>query len=288
MGSIEIRGSNRIASLWVAGQTIPLGEEGVGNRAAPRYVRGTLRGAWRGSEVWSPSGAAESMMPAGQLAKAWRNVGGPVVWRLRCPQKVAGRYGFAARSGRARRPRTGGTDCPGRQGRLLFAYLVRHRDRVCSRAELIDVLWPERPPAAADTALSALLSKLRRTLGDGVVGGRGGLRLALGGDRRRRRRARRGRGGGGRDRARARATGRRALARGRAVDRRRRRELPARLRRPAGCTSSAASSTRSACAAWRRSPRPGCARAGAISRRPSRPPARRSRWRRSASRPTSC
>ena len=71
---------------------------------------------------------------------------------------------------------------PGRQGRLLFAYLVRHRDRVCSRAELIDALWPERPPAAADTALSALLSKLRRTLGDGVVGGRGGVQLALGAD----------------------------------------------------------------------------------------------------------
>jgi DNA-binding SARP family transcriptional activator/tetratricopeptide (TPR) repeat protein len=69
---------------------------------------------------------------------------------------------------------------PGRQGRLLFAYLVRQRDRVCSRAELIDTLWPEHPPAAADTALSALLSKLRRTLGDGVVGGRGGLQLALG------------------------------------------------------------------------------------------------------------
>jgi DNA-binding SARP family transcriptional activator len=73
-----------------------------------------------------------------------------------------------------------GNGLPGRQGRLLFAYLVRNRDRVCSRAELIDALWPERPPAAADTALSALLSKLRRTLGDGVVGGRGGLQLALG------------------------------------------------------------------------------------------------------------
>jgi DNA-binding SARP family transcriptional activator len=66
---------------------------------------------------------------------------------------------------------------PGRQGRLLFAYLVLNRDRDCGRAELIDVLWPEHPPAAADTALSALLSKLRRALGEGTLAGRSELRL---------------------------------------------------------------------------------------------------------------
>ncbi|HET9740810.1 MAG TPA: AAA family ATPase [Solirubrobacteraceae bacterium] len=66
---------------------------------------------------------------------------------------------------------------PGRQGRLLFAYLVLNRDRDCGRAELIDVLWPEEPPAAAETALSALLSKLRRALGDGALAGRSELRL---------------------------------------------------------------------------------------------------------------
>ena len=58
---------------------------------------------------------------------------------------------------------------PGRQGRLLFAYLVLNRDRDCGRAELIDLLWPERPPAAADSALSALLAELRRALGDGAL-----------------------------------------------------------------------------------------------------------------------
>jgi DNA-binding SARP family transcriptional activator len=67
---------------------------------------------------------------------------------------------------------------PGRQGRLLFAYLVLNRDRDCGRAELIDLLWPERPPAAAETALSALLSKLRRALGEGVLAGRSELRFA--------------------------------------------------------------------------------------------------------------
>jgi DNA-binding SARP family transcriptional activator/tetratricopeptide (TPR) repeat protein len=70
---------------------------------------------------------------------------------------------------------------PGRQGRLLFAYLLLNRDRDCGRAELIDLLWPVRPPAAADTALSALLSKLRRALGEGVLVGRSELRLVPGG-----------------------------------------------------------------------------------------------------------
>ncbi|WP_028059144.1 ATP-binding protein [Candidatus Solirubrobacter pratensis] len=68
---------------------------------------------------------------------------------------------------------------PGRQGRLLFAYLVSNRARGCPRDELIDVLWPEGPPAAADSALSALLSKLRKALGEGMLTGRGELRLNL-------------------------------------------------------------------------------------------------------------
>ena len=69
-------------------------------------------------------------------------------------------------------------EIPGRQGRLLLAYLVINRARTCPRAELIDVLWPEAPPAAPDSALSALLSKLRRALGAGAIGGRSELKLA--------------------------------------------------------------------------------------------------------------
>jgi DNA-binding SARP family transcriptional activator len=68
---------------------------------------------------------------------------------------------------------------PGRQGRLLFAYLVLHRVRPVRRDELIDALWPDHPPAAADTALRALLSKLRRVLPAGMLDGRSELRLAL-------------------------------------------------------------------------------------------------------------
>ena len=71
---------------------------------------------------------------------------------------------------------------PGRQGRVLLAYLTVNRDRAVPRGELIDVLWPESPPAAADAALSALLSKLRRALGDGALSGRSEVRLTLRGD----------------------------------------------------------------------------------------------------------
>ena len=69
---------------------------------------------------------------------------------------------------------------PGRQGRLLLAYLVLNRERACPRAELIDVLWPEVPPSAPDAALSALLSKLRKALGAGALRGRSELRLEPG------------------------------------------------------------------------------------------------------------
>ena len=70
-------------------------------------------------------------------------------------------------------------DLPGRQGRLLLAYLVLHRLRPVRRDELIDALWPRTPPTAADTALRALISKLRRLLPDGVLDGRTDLRLHL-------------------------------------------------------------------------------------------------------------
>ena len=71
-------------------------------------------------------------------------------------------------------------DLPGRQGRLLFAYLVVNRDRLASRDELADALWPAGLPSAPDSALSALLSKLRRLLPDGAVLGRDQIRLELG------------------------------------------------------------------------------------------------------------
>ena len=68
---------------------------------------------------------------------------------------------------------------PGRQGQLLLAYLVCHRTRACPRYELEDVLWPKHAPASSDSALSALLSKLRRALGPDALTGRAELRLTL-------------------------------------------------------------------------------------------------------------
>src|SRR3990172_5647614 len=65
---------------------------------------------------------------------------------------------------------------PGRQGRLLFVYLAANRAGSARRDDLAAALWPEHPPAAPDTALTALLSKLRRTLGEGRLGGRNELR----------------------------------------------------------------------------------------------------------------
>ena len=72
----------------------------------------------------------------------------------------------------------------GRQARLLFAYLVVNRERPVRRDELIDALWPETPPAAPDDALNTLLSRLRKALGPGVVGGRSELTLKLAADAR--------------------------------------------------------------------------------------------------------
>lgn len=58
----------------------------------------------------------------------------------------------------------GEREFPGRQGRLAFVYLALRRDQPTTRAELVSVLWPEQEPADPETALSALLSKLRRLL----------------------------------------------------------------------------------------------------------------------------
>lgn len=70
-------------------------------------------------------------------------------------------------------------DLPGRQGRLLFAYLTLNRRRAVMRSELANALWPVVPPAAADSALNAVLSKLRRVVGPDALDGRGELRLVL-------------------------------------------------------------------------------------------------------------
>ena len=49
---------------------------------------------------------------------------------------------------------------PGRQGRLLFAFLVTNRNRTLTRDQLLDALWP----GGGDGGLAPLLSKLRRVV----------------------------------------------------------------------------------------------------------------------------
>jgi DNA-binding SARP family transcriptional activator len=68
---------------------------------------------------------------------------------------------------------------PGRQGRLLFAYLAARPHRSATRDELIDALWPRDLPSAPQMALSALISKLRRLLGEGSLEGRREIHLNL-------------------------------------------------------------------------------------------------------------
>src|SRR5262245_53075965 len=53
---------------------------------------------------------------------------------------------------------------PGRQGRVLFCYAVLRRLDVITRDELVDAVWGDAPPRATESALAALLSKLRRAL----------------------------------------------------------------------------------------------------------------------------
>ncbi|MBV9603507.1 MAG: winged helix-turn-helix domain-containing protein [Solirubrobacterales bacterium] len=68
---------------------------------------------------------------------------------------------------------------PSRQGRLLFAYLALNRDRPAGRDELIDALWPYATPAAAPSALTVLVSKVRAVVGPEILSGRTELRLSL-------------------------------------------------------------------------------------------------------------
>jgi len=69
---------------------------------------------------------------------------------------------------------------PGRQGRLLFAYLVAEHGRPVPRDVLADVLWGDAPPATWDKALSVLVSKLRAVLADTGVDAASALTAAFG------------------------------------------------------------------------------------------------------------
>ena len=68
---------------------------------------------------------------------------------------------------------------PGRQGRLLFVYLVLCRAHPVSRDQLAAAIWPEQAPAKADSNLRVIVSRLRAALGAEALTGRSELRLVL-------------------------------------------------------------------------------------------------------------
>src|SRR5687767_10734852 len=68
----------------------------------------------------------------------------------------------------------------GRQGRMLFAYLVLHRHRPVRRDELVGAVWSgDEAPPNTDALLSPLLSRLRRDVGADAVVGRTEITLVL-------------------------------------------------------------------------------------------------------------
>jgi DNA-binding SARP family transcriptional activator len=68
---------------------------------------------------------------------------------------------------------------PAGQAQVLFTYLTVTRQLPSGRDELIEALWPYRQPDGADTALSAVLSRLRSVLGTEVLCGRSEIHLRL-------------------------------------------------------------------------------------------------------------
>jgi DNA-binding SARP family transcriptional activator len=64
-----------------------------------------------------------------------------------------------------------GEQLPGRQGRSALVRLALARSQALPRQALADTLWPTEPPAAWETALSAIVSKLRTQLSGVGLGG---------------------------------------------------------------------------------------------------------------------
>ncbi|HEX4747060.1 MAG TPA: BTAD domain-containing putative transcriptional regulator [Gaiellaceae bacterium] len=69
---------------------------------------------------------------------------------------------------------------PGRQGRIVFAYLLAADGRPVPRHELADALWGDEPPARWEKALSVIVSKLRALLGEAGLDGAESLSGAFG------------------------------------------------------------------------------------------------------------
>src|SRR5512144_1037879 len=69
---------------------------------------------------------------------------------------------------------------PGRQGRILFAYLAAQKGRPVPRDELAELLWGEELPATWEKALRVLMTKLRTLLTECGIDGASALTSAFG------------------------------------------------------------------------------------------------------------
>src|SRR5689334_12873446 len=67
----------------------------------------------------------------------------------------------------------------GRQGRLLFAFLVLRRRSPVTRDALVEAIWGSTGLPPSDGALAPLLSRLRRCLAPATLEGRDNLALVL-------------------------------------------------------------------------------------------------------------
>jgi YVTN family beta-propeller protein len=69
---------------------------------------------------------------------------------------------------------------PGRQGRIVFAYLAAQQGRAVPRDELAEVLWGNELPATWEKALRVLMTKLRALLEECGIDGSTALTSAFG------------------------------------------------------------------------------------------------------------
>ena len=69
---------------------------------------------------------------------------------------------------------------PGRQGRILFAYMAAQKGRPVPRDELAELLWSGELPATWEKALRVLMTKLRALLNECGIDGASALTSAFG------------------------------------------------------------------------------------------------------------
>jgi len=117
---------------------------------------------------------------AADTSSAWLENGKPLASSQQGSERVAVKVSLTERvSIEARGVVVGEQRFPGRQGRLVFAYLLAAHGRPVPKDELADALWGDHPPERWDKALTVLVSKLRALLNECGVDGSGALTSAF-------------------------------------------------------------------------------------------------------------